>query len=243
MKKRCLRIIRRAIEHASILLIIAIPVIAMATYRTKFVSLGHFSNYRYTAEHQYGVGLHLWRDGPTIVGLISYAEGLMGDTPTGSLENVSFDPANGQLSFNARLTLGQTVDKDHKWVPSQHVFRFSGVITKESISGTLKIFDIFHPDNKPIQENIDLKKDDSYPMYCQVKVQCLSLMDDILKFRGPRLSLPTESKVTFNIDLPDNIPSGVLKLNEVQGWDVLMKVVGKERANLDTIYLNGNTQF
>ena len=187
--KRCLRITHKTKWRASILLIIAIPVSAMATDPTQFVSLGHFSNYRYTAEHQYGVGLHLWRDGKTMVGLISSSESLIGDTPTGALENVSFDPANGQLSFNARLTLGQTIDKDHKWVPSQDVFSFSGVITKETVSGTLKIFDNLHPQKKPIQEEIHLKKDDAYPMHCQTRTQCIALMDDILKIRGPRFTL------------------------------------------------------
>lgn len=53
--------------------------------------IGSFSNFKFTAEHQYGTSIELWQEGENIFGILSSAEGLAGDTPAGLLENISFD--------------------------------------------------------------------------------------------------------------------------------------------------------
>ncbi len=69
--------------------------------------VGSFSNMRYTEEHQYGDEIDLWRSGNQIFGHFLHSAGLAGDTPTGLIEDVKYDPKNGNLSFKAKLTMGQ----------------------------------------------------------------------------------------------------------------------------------------
>ena len=116
------------------LLLALVAGVAIAATPQPFVSVGSYSNFRFTAEHQYGVGVDLWKDGSTLVGLFYSAAGPAGDTPAGKLENVVFDPATGHLSFTARLTVGQHVCKVHSFVPSQDLFRFNGALTDRSLS-------------------------------------------------------------------------------------------------------------
>jgi hypothetical protein len=152
-----------------------------------FVAVGSYSNFRFTAEHQYGASVDLWRDGPTLVGLFSYAVGPVGDTPTGRLEGVSFDPGTGRISFTARLTLGQHVCKVHDSVPSQDVFSFSGALSDRQLSGTLKLADNLHPELAPIEERVVLRRSDEEPVVRYTsREQWENDIGPILKFRGPR---------------------------------------------------------
>ena len=165
----------------------AIGMVNAAGSPQPFVDVGHYSNFRYTAEHQFGAGVDLWRDGPTLVGLFSYAAGPIGDTPTGRLEGVVFDPGTGHVSFSARLTMGQHYCEVHKSVPSQDVFRFSGVLTDESVAGTLIHTDNLHPERAAIEEKIVLQRSDAEPVVRYTsREQWESGIEPILKFRGPR---------------------------------------------------------
>jgi hypothetical protein len=161
--------------------------VASAGSPQPFVAVGSYSNFRFTAEHQYGVSVDLWRDGPTLVGLFSYAVGPVGDTPTGRLEGVSFDPDTGRISFTARLTLGQHVCKIHDSVPSQDIFRFSGLLSDRWLSGTLRLADNLHPERAPIEETVALRRSDEEPVVRYTsREQWEREVDPILKFRGPR---------------------------------------------------------
>src|SRR5713226_2534894 len=65
-----------------------------------------FSNMEFTEEHAYGSQLELWKLGSEFIGLFMYSEGLAGDTPTGLLENVRYNPRSKSLTFDAKLTTG-----------------------------------------------------------------------------------------------------------------------------------------
>lgn len=167
--------------------LIIFSVFAHADDFQKINALGMYSNYRFTKEHQYGAGVQLWKEGGALVGLFSYSQGLMGDTPTGLLENISFDPKTGRISFVAKLTMGLHSCKVHSNVFSQDIFRFDGVFLDNSLSGTLKHSDNLHHERAPTEETITLKKSDGwivteYPNRKQWEAD----IKKILTFRGPK---------------------------------------------------------
>ena len=109
--------------------------------------IGSFSNIRFTEEHAYGYDVELWRDGDSVIGLISAADGLQGDTPTGILENVRFDSRTGGLSFTAKLTCTRRqIGPDGNWLsPSHDLFQFSGTLKPRVLVGTLTRSDLSQP--------------------------------------------------------------------------------------------------
>ena len=182
-----IRVVRRTAMALVCGWLAAIGVVDAVGSPQPFVDVGHYSNFRYTAEHQSGAGLDLWRDGSTLVGLFSYAAGPIGDAPTGRLEEVMFDASTGQISFRARLTMGEHYCEVHNAVPSQDVFRFSGVLTDESVAGTLILTDNLHPERAPIEEKDFLRWSDAEPVVRYTsREQWESGIEPILKFRGPR---------------------------------------------------------
>lgn len=172
---------------AALIVLMFASAIAQADQPQRFIPLGQFSNYRFTEEHQYGAAVQLWKEGTSIFGLFSYSEGLAGDTPTGMLEKVSYEPVTGRISFSAKLTLGLHFCKDHNNLPSRDFFSFSGILKGSSISGTLRHADSLHPDQAPTEEIIVLKKIDEASLgQYRSQEQWEAAMKDILKFRGPK---------------------------------------------------------
>lgn len=153
----------------------------------QFNTLGQFSNYRFTEEHQYGAEIELWEDGKTILGTFSYSQGLAGDTPTGLLENISIDRATWKISFIAKLTMGAHYCKTHDNVPNRDLFSFEGVISKTAIAGKLKHSDGLHLNMAPTEENIVLEKADEADIFTyKSRSEWEASMKSILKFRGPK---------------------------------------------------------
>jgi hypothetical protein len=161
--------------------------IAHAGQSSSIIGLGTFSDFRFTEEHQYGAGVQLWREGDTLFGLFSYSQGLIGDTPAGTLEKVTFDPKTGRISFTARLTMGIHGCKLHNNVPSQDIFQFDGVLSELSLSGTLVHTDNLHQELNPTKEDVVLKKSDEWVItQYQSREQWEVAMKNMLKFRGPK---------------------------------------------------------
>lgn len=176
--------IQRSVFLLSLVLFLAV---AHAGQSSSVMGLGAFSNFRFTEEHQYGVGVQLWREGESIFGLFLYSQGLMGDTPTGALEKVTFDPETGHLSFTARLTMGIHGCKLHNNVPSQDVFHFDGVLSEHSLSGTLVSTDNLHHELAPQSEDVVMEKSDEWIVgQYTSREQWATDMEKILKFRGPK---------------------------------------------------------
>lgn len=148
--------------------------------------VGDFSSMQFTDEHQYGYEIELWRQGNKFFGLFNASAGLTGDTPTGLLEKISFEPSSGKLSFTAKLTTGMTFPNG-KETPSHDLFEFSGTLKAPSISGELKQRNMLFPASEPQIERIELRQQpidsNAQPKtYAEWQQQT----DKILKFRGPR---------------------------------------------------------
>ena len=150
-------------------------------------AVGDFSNMRFTEEHAYGYAVDLWRDGDSVVGLFLASEGLQGDTPTGMLENVKFNPRTGALSFTAKLTTGVTLLPGGGQEPSRDLFEFSGTLKSAVLTGMLKHSDARQPARPASRETVQLKLQSQAFLlpassYAEWKLQA----GEILKRRGPK---------------------------------------------------------
>lgn len=153
--------------------------------------VGTYTNMRHTEEHSYGYTVELWKQGNNrVFGFILASNGLSGDTPTGLLEDVKFEPESGKLSFRARLTTGLIYNERLKeLIPSQDIFKFSGTLNKDSLAGVLEISNTLLSDKSPIRKEIKL-------LFSVAETQQLQpfssyedwekMAKDILKFRGPK---------------------------------------------------------
>jgi hypothetical protein len=150
-------------------------------------TVGEFSNMLFTEEHAYGYTIELWRQADKVFGFLLVAEGLQGDTPTGLLEEVTFEPSTGKLTFQAKLSVGVTYDEELKrYVPTRDIFRFSGVLREKKLFGTLEHSDALRPKAPPQQEEITLGRT-STPLALPASLAGWKKQaDEILKARGPR---------------------------------------------------------
>jgi hypothetical protein len=133
--------------------------------------IGDYTNVKSNGEHQWGYSVELWKQADQIHGLMSgdSASILIGDPPTGILEDIVFDAATGKISFKTKL-------------PS-YVYQFEGVLTKKKLSGRLLNTTV----NKTERITLPSSKEwsslmDEYQTYAEWKV----FADRILKFRGPK---------------------------------------------------------
>lgn len=102
--------------------------------------VGVFSDMRYTEEHAQGYRLELWRAGDCLVGLWMAADGLVGDTPTGLIEQVQYEKSTGAVAFQARLTMGEFVigSRTVTTEPSKDLYQFAGILRPTALRGTVQ---------------------------------------------------------------------------------------------------------
>lgn len=151
--------------------------------------LGSYSNMRFTEEHQYGSEVELWATGNIVVGLFFWSQGLMGDTPTGTIENVVYDPQTGKLSFTSKLTTGSHYCKVHHDVPSQDLFKFKGTLKQDALSGELSHLQALDKDAVMSNEQVILKRvgGNQAPEYQRTTfAEFQKRAKTILEFRGPK---------------------------------------------------------
>lgn len=151
--------------------------------------LGVFTNMRFTREHQYGYSVELWQEKDRLFGLLLVSEGLSGDTPTGLLEDVTFNPKTGRLTFRARLSTGSTFNQNNEQIPTRDVYRFNGTLKGPKLTGVLEHTDALHPAATGTKKSVSLRrsKSESASMieassYDEWKKEA----DEMLKLRGPK---------------------------------------------------------
>lgn len=92
-----------------------------------FTRVGRFASVRASVAtgdaHCDGHSLTLWEHRGRIIGLLDVHQGLCGDPPCGVLEDVSFHPGTGRLTFSSTM-LGTR-------------FEYVGTIRRDDILGTL----------------------------------------------------------------------------------------------------------
>jgi hypothetical protein len=149
---------------------------------------GEFSNLRLAGEHAYGYSVKLWRDGRSLIGLLLVSEGLQGDTPTGLLEDVTFDPATGALAFSARLTTGVTYAPAGSGEPNLARFVFTGVMRDSSLTGTMRQV-MLRPAGLPADSRevkLSRQSTDSAVQPATTYAEWKRAADQILALRGPK---------------------------------------------------------
>jgi hypothetical protein len=152
-------------------------------------SIGRFSDMRYTEEHAYGHAVVLWRASGCVFGLFESSEGLAGDTPTGLLTDVRYNPS-GALSFAAKLTTGVTnMAGSTAPVPSRDLFGFTGRLGSTALEGRLRRSDQLRPAVEPADIHIVLRRvPEQDDLFDEAKTYGAwrEAVEPILRFRGPK---------------------------------------------------------
>ncbi len=151
--------------------------------------LGVFTNMRFTREHQYGYSVELWQEKDRLFGFLLVSEGLIGDTPTGLLEDVVFDPKTGRLTFRARLSTGSTFNSNNEQVPTRDVYRFNGALRGQKLTGVLEYTNALDQAATGTKKNISLRKSKSESasmIEARSYDEWEKWADEILKLRGPK---------------------------------------------------------
>ena len=91
--------------------------------------VGYFSNSKlYDSEsdpHESGYSLELYREKDIFFGKFFVADGMVGDAPSGILENIQFTQSNRKFVFSTKLAFGD----------DQYTYSFKGFFHKEIIHG------------------------------------------------------------------------------------------------------------
>ncbi len=172
-------------------LLVVIPGIFREAVSTNPVLVvGEFSNMRFTAEHAYGYSVQLWRQGDKWFGLLNASEGLIGDTPTGFLDNVRFEGRTSRLSFTAKLTTGATLlgsSPPFKEVTVCERFEFRGVLGATTLVGMLTRDRLQPTKVHEGTEAVRLRKVHVGPMIRPANyTEWKNWADGILKVRSPK---------------------------------------------------------
>lgn len=154
--------------------------------------LGAFSNMRFTEEHQQGFDILLWqrKEDGRIFGYFGYADGLIGDKLNSLIENVIFDPKARSLSFEAKLSMGESYcKKEHKIMPSRNLFIFRGKLKDNSLSGKITELDALNGHRFVSETKVNLKNikgkiaEDVMP---KTYGEWETWINKILRFGGPK---------------------------------------------------------
>ena len=151
--------------------------------------VGVFTNMRFTREHQYGYSVELWQERDRLFGLLLVSAGLIGDTPTGLLEDVVFDSKTGKLSFRARLSTGSAFNKNNEQVPTRDLYRFTGTLKGQRLAGVLEHTDASDPSAAGTKTNVSLRRSRSETgsvLATKSFEEWKKEADEILNLRGPK---------------------------------------------------------
>lgn len=154
--------------------------------------VGVFDDMRYTEEHAQGYRLELWRAGDCLVGLWMAADGPIGDTPTGLIEQVQYEKSAGALAFQARLTMGEFVvgSRTITTEPSKDLYQFAGTLRPTTLRGTVQhtIKNAAAVSASPSQKiTLKFSREESKALNPRMTyAQWIREAQDTLKFRGPK---------------------------------------------------------
>lgn len=140
--------------------------------------IGYFTNVKGDGEHQWGYSVMIWKQEDKIYGFISGDDDLrlIGDPPTGILEDVQFDSRTGKLSFIAKL-------------PTQNVYEFEGVLMNKKLKGNIKVTNQLCADKCAKPKKITLRYSNDMTLAMQEYQSFAEWKGDyseVLKRRGPK---------------------------------------------------------
>ena len=163
---------------------------AVLPISAQMISVGDYTNQKFTTEHCVGYDVQLWKMNNQLYGVLSYCDGLTGDTPIGYIDHMVWDAKAGRLTFDAKLTIGNDgPGKDGKDVMSKDFYKFDGMLTASLISGKMTHEDMAQNNSSPDTAMVRLKLDksmtkmmDKYP----TAVAWKTVFDDYMNDRGPK---------------------------------------------------------
>jgi hypothetical protein len=170
--------------------LIAILCGSALTASAQMISVGDYTNQKFTTEHCVGYDVQLWKLNGQLYGVLSYCYGLTGDTPIGYIDHVVWDVKTGKLTFDAKLTTGNDgPGKDGKDVMSKDLYQFDGTLTASLLSGKMTHEDMAQSNPSPDTATVRLKLDksmtkmmDKYP----TREAWLAYYADIMASLGPK---------------------------------------------------------
>jgi hypothetical protein len=120
--------------------------------------VGEYSTMRQDAEHCSGYRVILWKAAGKIYGVFSACSGLVGDIPSGVLEETDYDTRTGALRFQAHLSLGSDYVGGGKQIPSKDVFFFKGRISRRMLRGLLRHVDEAYEKKMPSTMRVTMRQ-------------------------------------------------------------------------------------
>ena len=151
--------------------------------------MGVFLDIKHSQDDTFGFSLQLWQEGNSVVGLFSVYVGPQGDAPTGLLEDITFDPRTGQLSFAARLSTGLVYGHGYQGVPSRDIFQFRGTLHRNRITGALKTANALFPSDPAVQQRVSLQRSADMSQLMEVvqtSAEWQRWAEEVLRRRGPK---------------------------------------------------------
>ena len=87
-----------------IILIVSVLLFSSFQQNTTVKVLGFFSNESSSdGEHSSGYSVHLWHYNGSLIGTLSFNQGVIGDQVVGVIRNVNYNKASGDISFGTTL--------------------------------------------------------------------------------------------------------------------------------------------
>ena len=138
-----------------------------------------------TGEHCKGYDVMLWKYKGSLIGFLNHHRGLCGDPPMGLLEETSYNPLTGALSFKAKLSDGCILTSTD-CVPSKEIITFNGVLQEPILKGTVSWYSV-DLKQQTATENVKLKATglESHQRFENYD-KWMAYWGPILKFRGPK---------------------------------------------------------
>ena len=130
---------------------------AQGRYR-RIRAIGEFSNIDPAAGRASSYSVDLWRVDNSVEGLLMVHNGQKGDPPTAMLDDVSFKPRTGALSFTVKMTTGCDVLPGLKLKPARESLEFSGVLSDEILKGKMSRRDLDRSESSPTFQEVELAR-------------------------------------------------------------------------------------
>jgi hypothetical protein len=182
----------RMLKFTLTLIAALLPIACASPTKEGFEYLGEWSNVVVSQSedpHASGYALQLWKDDGKPVGFLSEYVGPTADPPIGPLQDVTFDPDSGKLSFAAKMTTGVTFSPGQKeGAPSRTLYKFKGVLSEGEVRGSLEKEDLDNTGPERLEVTLRSEANPSQASFWKKKTfeEWEQFYFPIIRARGPK---------------------------------------------------------